>query len=197
MFFLLALVLMLPFSIWQGQAQKRRSLLPHELNLRRATQPLGVAAVAAWAAWQFGTRDIGELLRPIMQKPAEHWLAAVLLCAVPLYGLASFIIGARRCWGMRSDSMLPVWAFLELAAGVAGLRALGVWGDGLTRALDLGRELRLLLVAVAIWCMVVGASRFVLLTIGGGNARARITKHIEQTQVVMRSAQPRPWWQFW
>ena len=43
-----------------------------------------------------------------------------------------------------------------------------------------------------------GAVRFLLLTVGGGgNALARVNRHIRQTRVVMRPARRRPWWMFW
>lgn len=197
MLYLLALLLLLPFHLWQAQAEQRRLLSPHELNLRRATQPLGLVALLAWAAWQFGTRDVGELLRSIMLNPVDNWGLAALLCAGPLYGLASFIIGAWHCWGLRSDGMLPVWAGCKLAVGVIGLRILGVWGDDMTRTFDFGPELRLCLVAVSIWCTVIGGTRLMLLTMSNGNALRVVKKHIQQTQVVMRPVRRRPWWRFW
>jgi peptidoglycan hydrolase-like protein with peptidoglycan-binding domain len=37
----------------------------------------------------------------------------------------------------------------------------------------------------------------VLVTMGGGNALARVNRHIRQTQIVIPPARPRPWWHFW
>ena len=196
----LALLLLAPVKWRQARAQKLRLLTPHELNLRRATQPLGVVTLIAWGVWLCGARNIAADLRPVLLHPSDNWLPAVLLGAVLLYVLASFIAGASQCWGMRSDRMLPVWAFVKLALGMAGLRFFWLWN------VDLGRgfvaapgmaALWLLLVAASIWCAVVGGARFLLLTRGNGNALARVLRWINQTQTVMRPAHRRPWWMFW
>jgi hypothetical protein len=197
---MLAMLLFAPFEMMRAGAQKRRLLTPHELNLRLATRPLGVAALVAWGVWLFGANNVGTLLAPVFLHPSDNWLPAVLLGAVLLYSLASFIVGASQCWGARSDRMLPVWAFFELAVGGGGLRFLWLWNLDLARALDVAPKIAalwLLLAAVSIWCGVVGAARFLLLTVGGGNALGLVQRHIQQTKIVMRPVRPRPWWKFW
>lgn len=196
----LAMLLLAPIQWRRARAQKLRLLTPHELHLRRATQPLGVLALVAWGIWLFGARDIGRALAPVFLHPSDNWLPVVLLGAVLLYGLASFITGARRCRGMHSDDMLPFWAFVKCAVGGGGLWFLWVSNVDLARGFDVAPGMVapwLLLVAASIWCAVVGSARFLLLTTGGGNALALVNQHIQQTQMVMRPARRRPWWMFW
>lgn len=197
----LAMLLLAPFEIMQARAQRRRLLAPHELHLRRATRPLGVVALVAWGVWLFGARGIGHALAPVVLHPSDNGMLAVLLGAVLLYGLASFVTGASRCWGMRSDGMLPVRAFFKCAVGVAGLRFLWVWNADLARAFDVApgmAALWLLLMAVSIWCAVVGAARFLLLTTGGGSALRKMGGVIAAKNAPMIAARRRrPWWMFW
>lgn len=196
----LALLLLAPVQWWQARAQKLRFLSPHELNLRRATQPLGVLALLAWLAWLSGARDLASIAAPVFLHPSDNWLAAMPLAALLLYGLASFVAGAAGCWGVRSDRMMPFWAFVRLAVGGAGLRFLWLPHIDLARAFNAApwmAALWLLLVGASIWCAVVGAARLVLLTIGGGNALAIVNRHIRQTQMAMRPVRLRPWWKFW
>ncbi len=201
-FTLLGLLLLAPFQLFMpAPGQGRLDLTPHELYLRRATRPLGVLALIAWGVWSFGARPVGDALGPVLLLPSEYWLAAAPLAVVPFYGLACFIAGARQCWGLRSDGMLPFWAFVELAAGGAGLWLLWLSHIDLARALDLTAHelmaLRLALNGAAIWCATVGGARFLLLTTGGGNAFAQAARWGAQTQIQMRPVQLRPWWQFW
>jgi hypothetical protein len=194
---LVAALLVAPFELWQAHAQKRRLLSPHELNLRRATQPLGLLALLAGCAWLLGVRDVAAALAPVFLHPSDNLVLAVLPLAGLFYGVASFVTGAGRCWGVRSDGMLPVWAFFKLALGVGGLWLLR---DMRGPSDDLAALFRLALDAMALWCAVVGGARFLLLSIGGGNALARVQRHIQQTQIVMRPVSParlRPWWLFW
>ena len=196
----LAALLVAPLQWRQARAQKLRLLTPHELHLRRATRPLGVLALIAWGVWLSGAHDLVGALAPVLLHLSDNWLPAVLFGAVSLYGLASFVAGASRCWGMRSDGLLPVRALFKLAVGVAGLRYLWLWNVDLARGFDAAPglvALWLLLVAASIWCVVVGGARFLLLTIGGGNALALVNRHIRQTQIVMRPVRCRPWWMFW
>jgi len=195
-----ALVLLAPVQWWQARAQKLRLISPHELNLRRATQPLGVLALLAWGVWLFGAQDIGVALRPVLLHPSEYWLPALPLALVALYGLACFFAGASQCWGTRSDGMLPFWAFVKLALGVAGLWFLWLSNIDLARVVDLAAPemtaLRLALTVASIWCAVVGAARFLLLTIGGGNAFASAARWSAQTQIPMRPVRL-SWWRWW
>jgi hypothetical protein len=197
----LALLLLAPFQIMQAHAQKMRLLSPHELHLRLATRPLGVVALLAWVVWLFGAPGIGHALAPVVLHPSDNWLLAVLLGGVLLYGLASFVTGASRCWGMRSDGMLPLRAFFKLAVGVGGLRYLWLWNVDLARGFDVAPgwvALWLLLVAASIWCGVVGAARFLLLTTGGGSALRKIKGIIAAKNAPMIAVRRRrPWWMFW
>ena len=198
---LLAMLLLAPFEIMQARAQRLRLLAPHELHLRRATRPLGVVALLAWGSWLCGARGIAHAFAPVVLHPSDNGLLAALLGAVLLYGLASFVTGASRCWGMRSDGMLPVWAFIKLAAGVSGLRFLWLWNVDLARGFDAApgmTALWLLLVAASIWCAVVSAARFVLLTVGGGSALRKMGGVIAAKNAPMIAVRPRrPWWMFW
>ncbi len=189
LFTLLAMLLLAPFQLWQEQAQKRRLLSPHELNLRRATQPLGVAAVLLWVASLHGARDIGGVLADLAARIPDKGPVAVVVGAVLLCGLASFVIGLRGCWGARSDRMLPAWAFFKCAAGVGGLvllrRNAGGWMDGGDIWMSL---LWLALNSAAVWCATVGAARFLLLTVGGGDALRIAGRIRKQRNAPMRPA---------
>jgi hypothetical protein len=191
-----AALLLAPFEWRQARAQKLRLLTPHELNLRRATQPLGFLALLAWSIWLLGARDIGVSAAAVLLHPSENW-PVLLLGAFPLYGLAAFVAGASQCWGMRSDPMLPCRAFVKLGIGAAGIWFLWLWNVDLGHAFDTApgiTALWLLLVAASIWCAVVGVTRFLLLTIGGGNAFAQAARWGAQTQIRMRPVRLGPWW---
>jgi hypothetical protein len=196
----LAALLVLPLQWRQARAQRLRLMSPHELHLRRATQPLGILALMAWAVWLLGARDIGNALAPVLLLPSDNWLPA-LLAALLLYGLVSFVTGASRCWGMRSDGMMPFRAFVRVALGALGLRYLWLWNVDLARGFDAAPGLTalwLLLVAASIWCAVVGGARFLLLTVGGGSALRRMTGVIAAKNAPMIAVRRRrPFWMFW
>jgi len=198
MFTLLAMIAILPFEIWQGAAEKRQRLSPHELYLRRATQPLGIAAVFLFGLCLFNAAGkVGNIVVPLLHDATGNWVPLAVIAAVLLYGVTSVIVGTARCWGMRSDSMLPVWAFLKLAVGSAGLVWLNQNGARALGDAEWAGTLWLGLSEAAVWCITVGGGRFLLLSVGGGNARRRVRRHIAQTQVVMRPVRRRPWWLFW
>jgi hypothetical protein len=192
---LFIVLLLIPLELWQASAQKRRLLSPHELNLRRATQPLGVIAVLAWCVWFFGERGIA--LTPLVLDSVANLLPVTAVGAALLYGTASFISGASRCWGVRSDGMLPTRAFFKLAIGAAGVALLH--RNQVTAAL--GNELwpALLWLALniaAVWCIAVGAGRLILLTTGGGNALRTMVRAANKRNAPLRPARRR-WWQWW
>jgi hypothetical protein len=192
---LCAVLLFAPFEIWQAHVQKLRTLSPHEINLRRATQPLGLVSLLLSALWLSGAQGVGDRLADIARHPADNTLPAALLGAALLYGLTSLITGTRRCWGVRSDGMLPVRSFFKLALGVAGLVLLR---RGWPRVDDTWTSLLWIVVsATSIWCAVVGAARFLLLTVGGGNALRVINKQLNRRNAPLRPAHLRPWWRFW
>jgi hypothetical protein len=191
---LCAVLLLLPFELWQAHAQKLRNLSPHELNLRRATQPLGAATLLLAGWWLFGDLGAGQALEKITHHPADHPWVSALLGGALLYVSASFITGMRRCWGTRSDGMLPVRAFLKMALGFGGLALLH---SGWPVVVDARTHLLWLAIgAASIWCISVGAARFLLLTVGGGNARRAVQRHINQRNAPLRAAR-RPWWRLW
>ena len=173
----LGLLLAAPFAWWQKQAAKWRLLSAHELNLRRATQPLGFIAVLAWIVWLFGARTIRGALAPVLHlDPAANWLPLALLAAVLLYGFASFLAGLHGSWGMRSDRMLPVRAFARLALGGGGLALL--MSESVTRRTTPEQWTAcgwMLLSFAAIWCAAIGGARLVLLSVGGGSALRKMT----------------------
>jgi hypothetical protein len=190
----LGLLLLAPFQLLQGAGEPT----PHELHLRRATRPLGVLALTACGVWFFGAGKVGDALGPVLLHLSQNPLLAAPLALVPLYGLVCFVAGARQCWGLRSDGMLPFWAFVEFAAGAGGLWFLWFAPVDLARALhQVMREqpaLWLALNGAAIWCAVVGGARLLLLTVGGGNAFAQAARWSAQTQIQIRPVRLGPWW---
>lgn len=187
-----------PFIWWQDRDRRRRLISPHELNLRRATRPLGYVAVLAWTVWLFGARSLRDLLASELHDPAANWIPLALIGAALLYGITSFAVGLRGCWGVRSDGFLPMTAAMRFALGVGGLVLL--MSNEVTRrtAPDLWTASGwMLLTFVAVWNAAVGAARFVLLAIGDSTALGLVNRHIRQTQIIMRPVRPRPWWKFW
>jgi hypothetical protein len=191
-------LLLIPIEMAQPSAQRPPLLSPHELNLRQATQPLGVSTVLAWCFSFFGAPGFTHAITRRVTDPIDNWLPVTVLAIALVYGTASFISGVVRCWGMRSDRMLPTRAFFKLAIGGIGVALLRqnqvtirpggeIWPALLWFALH----------TAAVWCVAVGTARFILLTIGGGSALRRVNRHIQQTQVVMRQVRTRPWWKFW
>lgn len=192
----LAALLLAPLQWRQARAQRLRLLSSHELNLRRASQPLGVVAVVLWFVWIIGARDFGNALAPMFLNPSDNWLIAALSGALLLYGVVSFVVGASGCLGVRSDGLLPFWAFVRLAAGGGALMLLRPDlgeppGDDLGAAL-----LWLALNSAAIWCAAIGAARLLLLVLGGGSALRTVTRQVNQKNAPLRPARRR-WWQWW
>jgi hypothetical protein len=174
-----------------------QSLSPHELNLRRATQPLGLVAVLLFGVRRFDlSNDITGALAPLTGNPDENMVPLALLAALLLYGLASLITGMRRSWGVRSDGMLPARAFIKFAAGVIGLVTFNSEAS-MTAGEFWPALLWLSFGAASIWCVVTGGVRFVLLTTGGGSALAIVNKQLKQRNAPLRGARRRPWWKFW
>jgi hypothetical protein len=145
----------------RAHAQRRRYLSPHELNLRRASHPLGVAAVLFAAHWLYGARVRDGLVA----LPLDGWVLVALCGVVFVFGAASFVSGAGRCAGLR-DGMLATRAFFKLAGGA--VICAYVWRLPLWRAyLDasLFPYLAPPVFFIGLWCLVTGAVRMLLLLV--------------------------------
>jgi hypothetical protein len=144
----------------RAHAQRRRYLSPHELNLRRASHPLGVAAVLFTAHWFYGAR----IRDGLVALPVDRWMLVALCGVAFVFGAASFVSGAGRCAGLR-DGMLATRAFFKLAAG-AGV-AFYLWRTVPLHAIS-ETPPGLFAAAVllgAVWCIASASVRLLLLTV--------------------------------
>lgn len=166
-FSLLGGLLLAPFQfagalvgMMRAHAQRRRYLSPHELNLRRASHPLGAAAVLFAAHWFYGAR----MRDGLAALPVDRWVLIALYGVAFVFGAASFVSGAGRCAGLR-DGMLATRAFFKLAAG-AGV-AFYLWRTVPLRAISetLPGVMAAAVFLAAVWCIATGAVRFLLLAV--------------------------------
>jgi len=164
---LVGLLLMLPFQLWRERSQKFQRLSPVEQNLQRASHGAALIVLVLLAViFAFRVRDIPGFFIRAATDPADAWPGLLLL--VPLaYGLARFLAGVRRSWGVR-DGLLATRSFVKLAIGGLGWWLL--WTDAVLRVTAPNFWLALcslLLTVLAIWWFVSGTVSFLLLTFGG------------------------------
>jgi hypothetical protein len=192
---LLGMLLLLPFALlrdlftlgrrlWLMNAQRQRFLTPHELNLRRAAQPVGSAAVLL-AAW----RLYGPQLDHARVAYAVDWrLIAALASIAVIVGASSFFVGARRCAGLR-DGILTTRAAFRIGIGLA----LCFWLARIPlRAFDdeplLGACVWQTALLLGLWFLVTGCVRCVLLTVPVSGALAKVRRWIDRNRNQWRSA---------
>jgi hypothetical protein len=197
-FTILGLLVLAPFMIWAERVERfKRQLTPHEQDLQRASHGLGIPVViAAAAVLFFGPSAPGDFVAAVIADPASMAWPAVLLMALLAYCLVRFIVGVRRAAGVR-DELLASRAFVKFALGAGGVFYLWPGNTDLTRVVDLPPSVRLALLLLAIWCADTGAVRFLLLTVGGGNALRIIMRNLKRKNAPLRPARRRPWWKFW
>lgn len=188
---LAALAVLAPFMMWAERAQRFRALSPIEQNLQRASH--GAALVVLTLLIGYGAYGVGGglgLIAWVIHDPASAWLPAALVAGLLLYGGARFLAGVRRGAGMR-DGLLAARAVLKLAAGAA-LTFLpishGATVAGLISFPDQAWWITPVWL-IGVWCLVTGAVRLAMLTLGGGGGgRRSVEKHIEGRKIVWRSA---------
>lgn len=198
MFEIIGLLLFSPFILWQERAQRFNRLSPAEQNLQRASH--GAALVALVLLTVFLTSGVGgvaDFLTGIFADPAAHVVGLAML--LPLgYGLCRCLVGVRRCWGLR-DGLLAVRALVTGA--LAGGLLWALWWEPVARLFGPDFWLGMLwmfLNAAAVWFIVTGTVRFLLLTLsGGGSAEREVEQHIRRREVVFRGVSQGPWWRFW
>jgi hypothetical protein len=109
----------------------------------------------------------------------------LLLC------LVQTLIGMTGCWGLRKKE-LAVSAFVKLAFGVGVTVYLAQHYSLLRLRVD---DWQLVAAqagfVIGFWCLVTGAVRLVLLTLGGSGALRRILRHIGWRVGRLRPARPR------
>jgi hypothetical protein len=181
--------------VWmvRAHAQRRRSLSPHELNLRRASHPVGVAAVL-FAMHSFYGARISQAITTI---PLDRWALMTFAGVVLIFGLASFVSGVNRCAGM-PDSILATRAFFKLAVGTVICVYVGrlpLWRAYLDASLF--PYLAPPLFLIGLWCVVTGAVRLLLLVVPLSGALATIRKLLRKRNRLIRPARRRRFWWFW
>jgi hypothetical protein len=162
---LITLVLV-PVELWIAARASWRSLPEIEKNLRLASHPPALAAVAAFAAVRFHVHGLGDELAALIARPIDNELVLSIGGGLLLFVAVLWLVGVSLSLGVR-DPKRAVLAFLRLAIGGAAVAylwpgtfpvtatwaALGAWFFG-------------------VWCLVTGTMRAVLLTVGHGNAFA-------------------------
>lgn len=182
-----AMLLLAPYQWWQGRQQKRRMLSPHEWKLRQASRPVGVLVIGLTVATAlYGVHGTAAALLGIFRDLDSNWPVAALLGVATIWGVASFVAGAR-CRGMRDEEMLTVRAFFKLAFGAAGAIWLGrfyPWPNATGWAAFAVPAVFL----IGLWCAVTGAVRLLLLTIGSGSALATLRRILRRRNAPLRPA---------
>jgi hypothetical protein len=187
------------FAARAMQARRRPPLSEPERYLGRAGRAAGSAALLLLAAVVYQANG-GSILRTIEVDsgwPALIYAGLLALCLVQL------IIGVCGSWGLRKRE-LAVGAFIKLAGGgglaiylarqfaILHLPAMPAWS--LLPAWFLHWWPHFAAQAgfvVGLWCLVTGAVRLLLLTIGGSGALRRVLQHIRVRVGRLRPARPR------
>ena len=178
--------------LWFAHAQRRRMLSPHEINLRRASHPLGLFAVLLTLWWIEGAR----ITHARAALAVDSWMLAALGGVVFVLAAASFVAGVHRCAGT-PDGLLATRAVFKLAAGAvicAYVWRLPLWRAYLDAALF--PYLAPPVFLIGLWCAVTGAVRLLLLTVPMSGALAAIRKILRRRNAPLRPARRRRFW-FW
>jgi hypothetical protein len=178
-----------------------RYLSPLEQSLRRASQGFALSAFSLLGivvpyVWLYGWRKFLALLPWMLDHPGEAW--PVFACAgLFAIGLVRFLAAVPQCVGARDGIRRPSAAVkLTFGIGVAGYLMLTYpWGE--FGATAVGFYTCVFAYAVGLWCALVGAVRFALLSISTETAPDRMATHIGQQSTPWRIADQRPWWKFW
>jgi hypothetical protein len=157
--------------------------------MERVAHGFAVMVLSAMAC--YGAKEVFGLLPALVTHPREA--AWGLVFFVPfIYGLVRFVVGWRGYWGMQiNDVMLALRAFWKMAAGLLGLKWLRWdvvkvmnqngfwWGLGLLVGLT-----------VALWWLLTGGVRFVLLTVGGSNALQKLLEYLKDKNRRAKAGKP-------
>lgn len=167
MFAFVGLLLLSPLMMWHERSQRFRMLSPIEQNLQRASHGAAlIVLVLLFVYFIVGLNEARAWFPSFMRNPSDAWPGLLLVLPVA-YGLPRFLTGAKRCWGQR-DALLAMRALVKIGVGAAGVWFLTSNEVAREFSPNLWTALILLaLVAVAIWCLITGVVRFVLLTMGG------------------------------
>lgn len=178
---------------WQAWRGSRRPMLSEpELNLRRASRAAGCIAVLVLAAVLYDANGgHAEILR-VMAAPGDAGPLALLFAGVVVLCLVQIIIGLVGCWGLRKRE-LAVASCAWLVFGIGLLLYLALHFPLLRLRLDDWQVIAAQAgFATGIWCLVTGALRLLVLTLGGGgSALRRILRHIGRRVGSLRPARPR------
>jgi hypothetical protein len=167
MFAFVGLLLLTPLMMWHERSQRFRTLSPVEQNLQRASHGAALIVLVGLFVYFIIGLDAARAWFPqFVRYPNDSWPGLLLVLPV-VYGLARFLPGISRSWGQR-DALLAMRALVKIAVGVVG----GWFLVSEPVARELAQNLwtallSLALVGVAIWCIITGAVRFVLLTMTG------------------------------
>jgi hypothetical protein len=175
-----------------AHAQRRRMLSPHEINLRRASHPLGLFAVLLALWWLEGSHAAHA--RAVIG--VNSWILAVLAGVVFVFAAASFVAGVHRCAGL-PDSLLATRAVFKLAASAvicAYVWRLPLWRAYLDAALF--PYLAPPVFLIGLWCAVTATVRLLLLTVPMSGALATIRKILRRRNAPLRPARRRRFWFF-
>jgi hypothetical protein len=168
---------------------KRRNLSPHELALRRASHPFGMAAVLAGAVMLWP--EISALVLPLLMHPADNPAPVVLLVAGMGLAVAMAAKGIGAAAGLR-DWVLAVRALIKLGVGAFAVWKLWQFAPWAAYGRDwwLCDLLRMALL-IGVFCAVTGLVRLLLLVIGGGGAIKEILKLLRRRGRPMKPARRR------
>lgn len=193
---LFGLILLVPFQMWRERLQKWATLSPIEQNLQRASQGIALAVLVPFGALAiFGKRGIGDAVAAVPVDPVGHGLPAAALAALLIYGIARFVVGWRRCAGVR-EGLLATRAFIKLAIS----SALTMWMFS-NLQFDWnntdGQEVAFAYLVLPLWLAITGAVRFVLLVRPAGRALSFVEDNIAAGEWNWDGGGARRWWQFW
>jgi hypothetical protein len=184
--FILLLVLM-PFIYLARWFRWIKQLPPHEQALARASHGAGLIAFALLFVFaRYGNAGSENFFTALAVKPDEMWLPALLSAVLGGWGFIWFVVGVSRAAGLR-DGLLATRAFFKLVIGGGAsyyLLYMFQWPE-------FGPVWLLLAVMfvffAAVWCLITGTVKFLLLTVGGGgNALRMVDRHIREKEVVFR-----------
>ena len=189
------LLAILPFAALANWFRFIKRLPPREQNLARASHGAGMLAVAIIVLMLIGgTQGVAGFLNALAANPKEPklWGSALAWVVLVGWGFGWLVIGSARSRGPR-DALLISRALVKIAVGVAldvlahgGYLPSGWLGVTLTKLVEFW------LFPVAVWCMVTGITKLVLLLRGsGGSAEEAVKRSIESKRAPLVAAKRR------
>jgi len=191
------------FHLWSRSAQ--RAPLPEpERNLRRAGRAAGCVALLLLLMIVCDALGGNLPIIATIRAPGNAGIAAIVYAFLLGFSLVQLVIDAVGCWGLRRKELAVAASItFVFGFGLALYLWLHFWLLRLPALPPAWQAIPLWLRAtwplfaaqagfvIGLWCLVTGATRLLLLTLGGSGALRRVARHIGERVGRLRPARPR------